>query len=384
MKIILSSLLFLIYGCTSNTQLKLSNLKQKHQNKIKNNFYFLEFTAKRYKEQTNDTYHSKMKIHLHYVNDSISEMLIEYDSLFKHYKNGEFLVKEPIFENNGNFELFWDNVLYWKNGKYGDSSIQTYKYYCGDSWFHIPLWTTFYKYNFSNFKSFIEKDKVFYDTINFNEFKFVKSKPIYIKKCYQGTSTNLIDVFNLKKINKISYNKFYEILNEKRNLVRLSPKRSFKSVHNLITDTNKILKISKLNYFDCKEKVNKKLNLNDSQLYIIDFTYIRCAPCISLLNILDTIKDIYKSKIEIIPLDPLDKYPKDSSLINYYFKKYKSSHNLFLIDKNELFRLGIEIEAYPHLLIVKNNKIIKVFNGYQENGMLEKMLNVIDENLKMH
>lgn len=124
------------------------------------------------------------------------------------------------------------------------------------------------------------------------------------------------------------------------------------------------------------KKVSSTANFSEKdQLYIFSFWATWCTPCISELDeINDLIPDWKKEvdfKLTAISIDDSRTQKRVKPLISGKGWEFD-----ILLDTNQDFKRALGIVNVPYLIVVKNNKIVHIQNGYvpgNETELLEKL-----------
>lgn len=111
------------------------------------------------------------------------------------------------------------------------------------------------------------------------------------------------------------------------------------------------------------------------KLYVFSFWATWCAPCINELDELNDLQDEWKKEVnfEIIAVSTDDSRTQKrvKPLVNGKGWVYK-----ILLDTNQDFKRALSIVNVPYTIVVKNNKIVHIQNGYvpgSEVELLEKL-----------
>ncbi len=130
------------------------------------------------------------------------------------------------------------------------------------------------------------------------------------------------------------------------------------------------------------DKENKLIELEKNKIYIFDFWTTSCSACIEKFPDFSRLCKKYSDnkKIEFYTVNvKLNKNEGNKSL-KYILNKNYCFNNLFLKSKDEAER--IDVNGYPTVLIIKNNKII--YNGYPSFNKIvffNNLSNLIEEQI---
>ena len=126
------------------------------------------------------------------------------------------------------------------------------------------------------------------------------------------------------------------------------------------------------------ESINLSTDFNEvDKLYVFSFQATWCAPCI---NELEAIHKKYASwkealNIEIIAvsIDDSKTQKRVKPFLNGKGWTYK-----VLLDANQELKRALSIVNVPYTIVVKNNKIVYISNGYSQ-GAEEEFFNKLKE-----
>ena len=111
------------------------------------------------------------------------------------------------------------------------------------------------------------------------------------------------------------------------------------------------------------------------QLYVFSFWATWCTPCISELDEINDLMSEWKKEVAFkliaISIDDSRTQKRVKPLING-----KGWGFDILLDTNQDFKRALGIVNVPYLIVVKNNKIVHIQNGYvpgNELDLLEKL-----------
>ncbi len=114
-----------------------------------------------------------------------------------------------------------------------------------------------------------------------------------------------------------------------------------------------------------KNEYNEK-----DKLYVFSFWATWCAPCINELDELNDIQAAWKKEanFEIIAIstDDARTQKRVKPLVNGKGWDYK-----ILLDTNQDLKRALSIVNIPYTIVVKNNKIVHIQNGYVPGSEIE-------------
>jgi peroxiredoxin len=106
------------------------------------------------------------------------------------------------------------------------------------------------------------------------------------------------------------------------------------------------------------------------KLYVFSFWATWCAPCINELDELNDIQEDWKKDInfEVIAVSTDDSRTQKrvKPLVNGKEWNYK-----ILLDTNQDFKRALSIVNIPYTIVVKNNQIVHIQNGYVPGSEVE-------------
>lgn len=103
------------------------------------------------------------------------------------------------------------------------------------------------------------------------------------------------------------------------------------------------------------------LQISNNKIYLLDFTYNTCYPCIKSIPALKRIKSKFENYLQIISINPIDG-PKISDFINHHGITYP------VINDNGKITEKFKIRSFPTFVLIDNNLIIRsVIEGYDES-----------------
>ncbi|MES2748069.1 MAG: TlpA disulfide reductase family protein [Bacteroidota bacterium] len=119
------------------------------------------------------------------------------------------------------------------------------------------------------------------------------------------------------------------------------------------------------------KSVSLKNEFNEKdKLYVFSFWATWCAPCINELDELNDVQEEWKKEanFEIIAVSTDDSRTQKrvKPLINGKEWNYK-----ILLDTNQDFKRALSIVNIPYTIVVKNNKIVHIQNGYVPGSEVE-------------
>jgi peroxiredoxin len=122
---------------------------------------------------------------------------------------------------------------------------------------------------------------------------------------------------------------------------------------------------------DDNKSYNVKTDFNEKdKIYVFTFWATWCAPC---LNELDAIKEHYKDwtkelnmEVIAVSIDDTRTQKRVKPLLNGKNWPYK-----VLLDTNQDLKRALSIANVPYTVVVKNQKIVYVHNGYSQGAEKE-------------
>lgn len=111
------------------------------------------------------------------------------------------------------------------------------------------------------------------------------------------------------------------------------------------------------------------------KLYVFSFWATWCAPCINELDEMNEVQEEWKKEVNFemiaVSTDDSRTQKRVKPLVNGKEWNYK-----ILLDTNQDFKRALSIVNIPYTIVVKNNKIVHIQNGYvpgNEVELLEKL-----------
>lgn len=119
------------------------------------------------------------------------------------------------------------------------------------------------------------------------------------------------------------------------------------------------------------KSVSLKNEYNEKdKLYVFSFWATWCAPCINELDELNDLQEEWKkdANFEIIAVSTDDSRTQKrvKPLVNGKEWSYK-----ILLDTNQDFKRALSIVNIPYTIVVKNNQIVHIQNGYVPGSEIE-------------
>ena len=133
---------------------------------------------------------------------------------------------------------------------------------------------------------------------------------------------------------------------------------------------------------DLKSVDGKTYNLNTNyaekdKLYVFSFWATWCTPCINELDAIhqkyDSWKESLNFKVVAVSIDDSRTQKRVKPLLNGKGWKYD-----VLLDNNQELKRALSIVNVPYTLVVKNNKIVYINNGYSQ-GSEEELYNKLKQ-----
>lgn len=138
----------------------------------------------------------------------------------------------------------------------------------------------------------------------------------------------------------------------------------------LNTLAQKTLPDLNLNSIDGKQVSLKNDFSEKDKIYIFSFWATWCGPCVNELDEMNDLQAVWKKEVnfEIIAVstDDARTQKRVKPLVNGKGWDYK-----ILLDVNQDFKRLLSIANIPYTIVVKNNQIVHVQNGYVPGNELE-------------
>jgi peroxiredoxin len=125
---------------------------------------------------------------------------------------------------------------------------------------------------------------------------------------------------------------------------------------------------------------NKSISLKSDfsekdKIYVFSFWATWCAPCVQELDAISEVYEDWKKELNMeliaVSTDDSRTQKRVKPLVNGKGWVYK-----ILLDTNQDFKRALSIVNVPYTIVVKNNKIVHIQNGYvpgSEVELLEKL-----------
>lgn len=119
------------------------------------------------------------------------------------------------------------------------------------------------------------------------------------------------------------------------------------------------------------KSVSLKNEFNEKdKLYVFSFWATWCAPCINELDEMNDLQEEWKKEVnfEVIAVSTDDSRTQKrvKPLVNGKEWGYK-----ILLDTNQDFKRALSIVNIPYTIVVKNNQIVHIQNGYVPGSEVE-------------
>lgn len=128
---------------------------------------------------------------------------------------------------------------------------------------------------------------------------------------------------------------------------------------------------------------DETVNLSDlnATIFILDFWYTSCYPCIKSIPSVNKLYRDYKDRgVAVLGVNMLDDEVKSKGRLDKFFKNNLMEYTPLMVDRRMADQMGIS--SYPTLLILdKNFHIIHLEDGFSED-LYDKVASVLNENLR--
>ena len=123
---------------------------------------------------------------------------------------------------------------------------------------------------------------------------------------------------------------------------------------------------------EVKDLNNKVINLTqkyneEDKIYVFAFWATWCAPCINELDAIKEKYEVWQSELKVevvaVSIDDTRTQKRVKPLL-----KGKSWPYEILLDTNQDLKRALSIVNVPYTVVVKNNKIVHIHNGYNEGA----------------
>ncbi|MBX2985054.1 MAG: hypothetical protein KF882_03720 [Bacteroidia bacterium] len=322
---------------------------------IEHKTFHVEYDMALYTHNFSDTNLCKMQMFAKYVNDTTSEYIIE-------WRNGGRVI----------FALFKDGIQYTVNENVSsDSAWLSIKEFLANRFDRFPFWVDNHAIQFfdSTTTIYLKSDDLYYDTsrkiaIRFNQ----QGEAAYASLSLFGISNISHNDFVLRSHQEITNQEFDSIFQTykgyfDKNITETEKRKQNPNLINL-KSLDELVPISLFSY---DEKQPWVLNTEDSLYRLIDFSFARCVPCHQAAQLLDSFALQYSHKVRYLTIDPYDKYPKDTAILNQF--KHKYSHTSIMLAHKNIMAINVfDVTTFPTILLVDpQGKILFRQNGYSED-----------------
>ncbi len=238
---------------------------------------------------------------------------------------------EEVWLNDGNPKI----TAHFKNNKLYIDKVE-----------NAPIYYEYFDF-VKSLDSF-DKCRTTQDTIKFNKMLLSKFEK-HFNNCFSNLVSDNYISFNAK--NKKRLNSFLSKLEKQNDEVKNGSSQPY---HNL-TKLFEIKKIDVANYRFLNEKgTEEKLALKNEKLYLLDFWFVKCVPCVRDHKIISThLADLESKNIELIGISIDNPYQQWYSYISthrYPWINYKQTGNV-----DELLTTHMGIVEYPTYILIKGN-----------------------------
>ena len=132
---------------------------------------------------------------------------------------------------------------------------------------------------------------------------------------------------------------------------------------------------SKLPNVTVKDLENNPINVStdfveQDKIYVFSFWATWCVPCINELEAINDVYSDWKNELNLeliaVSIDDSRTQKRVKPLLNGKGWEYK-----MLLDGNQDFKRALSIANIPYTIIVKNQKIVHIQNGYSQGAEKE-------------
>lgn len=122
---------------------------------------------------------------------------------------------------------------------------------------------------------------------------------------------------------------------------------------------------------DSNQTINVKNDFNEKdKLYVFAFWATWCAPCLSELDAINENYEAWKKEVNMelvaVSVDDTRTQKRVKPLLNG--KKWTYT---ILLDTNQDLKRALSIANVPYTIVVKNQKIVYIHNGYSQGAEIE-------------
>lgn len=139
--------------------------------------------------------------------------------------------------------------------------------------------------------------------------------------------------------------------------------------------TNSVFSQTKLPDVTIKDLKNNSVNVftdfaEKDKLYVFSFWATWCVPCINELEAINEVYDDWKKELNVeliaVSIDDSRTQKRVKPLVNGKGWTYR-----MLLDSNQDFKRSLSIANVPYTIVVKNQKIVHIQNGYSQGAEKE-------------
>ena len=190
----------------------------------------------------------------------------------------------------------------------------------------------------------------------------------------------VLDNFKYKDTSEIDID-FYLSLDECPPYVK-----SKDTVKKEIVDLDTFFLNKKFDYSKMGGYLDTSIFTNSGKIIILDYSWLGCGPCLLIMNIFPRLLDSFENELQLVFIDPVTDTSQSvfaTQLLNKHELNGRVEYKL-MSHAEDIFTFNGVIEAYPVLLIIDKNGIVrKVKTGIEKDeDAFETLYKMIKEVLK--
>ncbi len=359
----------------------ISRINDRHvKNHLKEKSFILDYTIRRYQEYSTDTMLFNVMLYYKYVSDSSAAYINETIQVFKRYSNNSQAFSDTLYKDRKQFSLFANGrELYCMQGEGNDTAYKTERRFTGNPFNAFPFWINRHLLDAGSRSRFCYDpgDDTWKDTFRHISVRFKNYTPVFASNALLGTVSRHKNEFYFTGYKEITTRQFDSQFYAYEQLMADNADTS----RDIPDDTLPSVAVQDIKIFNYDSKTYGTLNVKDTCLVLLDFSYVRCFPCVMVMPAIDSIRKKYAGVLKTYTLDPMDKYPKDSMLLNHFVQKYGISGSLYLCDMSVTYPKAFNVRAFPTIFLInREGEVVFVQKGFSTD-LYESLDKVIIENI---
>ena len=153
-----------------------------------------------------------------------------------------------------------------------------------------------------------------------------------------------------------------------------------------IVDIDSFFLNKKFDYSKMGGYLDTSIFTNSGKITLLDYSWLGCGPCLLIMNIFPRLLDSFENELQLVFIDPVTDTSQSvfaTQLLNKHELNGRVEYKL-MSHAEDIFTFNGVIEAYPVLLIIDKNGIVrKVKTGIEKDeDAFETLYKMIKEVLK--